>query len=58
MTLLIRFSLPVGLFLSRFSIDVMIGGTFDVSGLVYFCERCQSCSVELHSSVRGVSLAV
>ena len=31
--------------------DVMIGGTFDESGLVFFCEGRWSQSVELYSSV-------
>ena len=57
MASLVRFSIPgTSLFFISFRIfstaDVMIGCTSDVSGLVFFCEGCRSCSVELYSSAQ------
>ena len=56
MTSLVRLSMPgVLLFFISFRVfltsDVMIGGTSDESGLVFFSEGCWSWSVELYSSV-------
>ena len=56
MTSLVRLSRPRALLFFLFfrvflTADPMIGGTSDVSGLIFFCERCRPWSGKLYSSV-------